>query len=52
MQRPSDNEIYILFRVFNIDKAQIGLKIFVDPEMARQRGELNFTVDTWAVKTT
>ena len=52
MQQRSSENIYVLFRVFNIDKADIGLRIFVDPEMARQRGELTFTVDTWAGRVT
>jgi hypothetical protein len=52
MQRGDPLNVYVLFRVFNIDQARVGLKIFVDPEAARQRGELNFTVDTWAVRTT
>jgi hypothetical protein len=47
-----NSDIYLLFRVFNIDKADIGLRIFVDPELARQRGELTFTVDTWAGRVT
>lgn len=50
MQRREPGSVYVLFRVFNIDKVEIGLKIFVDPEIARQRGELNFTVNTWAVR--
>jgi hypothetical protein len=50
MQRREPGSVYVLFRVFHIDKAEIGLKIFVDPEAARQRGELNFTVNTWAVR--
>lgn len=51
MQQPRDGgEIYMLFRVFNVDKSSIGLKIFVDPETARQNGELDFKEHTWAVK--
>jgi hypothetical protein len=50
MQRRDPDNIYVIFRVFNVDKPEIGLKVFVDPETARLRGELNFTVDTWAVR--
>ena len=42
-------EIYVIFRVFNLRKDSIGLKILVDPESIRQRGELEFTPTTWSV---
>ena len=43
--------VYVIFRVFNL-KGKIGLRVYVDPEAARLRGELNFSIDNWAVKPT
>jgi hypothetical protein len=42
-------DIYVIFRVFNLGNDSIGLKILVDPESLRQRGELAFTAVTWSV---
>jgi hypothetical protein len=44
-------EIYVIFRVFNLE-GRLGVRLFVDPESSRVNEELQFTVDTWAVKTT
>ncbi|OQV07282.1 hypothetical protein CLAIMM_11737 [Cladophialophora immunda] len=41
--------IYVIFRVFNLGTDSIGLKVLVDPESVRQRGELTFTAATWSV---
>jgi hypothetical protein len=41
--------IYVIFRVFNLGNDSIGLKVLVDPESIRQRGELAFTAETWSV---
>jgi Ino eighty subunit 1 len=42
-------EIYVIFRVFNLGSDSIGLKVLVDPESIRQRGEIEFTAKTWSV---
>lgn len=41
--------LYVIFRVFNLGSDSVGLKVLVDPESMRQRGELVFTTETWAV---
>ena len=41
--------VYIIFRVYSLE-GKIGLRVYVDPETSRQRGELDFHVETWAVK--
>ena len=46
------NAVYIVMRVFNLERNRIGLRIFVDPIVAKERGELDFKVDTWKVKPT
>lgn len=43
--------LYVIFRVFNLGGDSVGLKVLVDPEGMRQRGELTFTADTWSVVT-
>ena len=44
------NEIYILVRVFNVEREKMGLRIYVDPASAKDRGDLDFVVDTWRVR--
>ncbi|KAI3332631.1 hypothetical protein F4824DRAFT_474516 [Ustulina deusta] len=41
--------IYVIFRVFNVDKDSIGLKIYMDPEKLRCDGLLVFTEQAYAV---
>ena len=41
--------LYIVFRVFNLGQDSVGLRVLVDPESMRQRGELAFTAETWTV---
>jgi hypothetical protein len=43
------NGIYAIFRVFNLGSDSIGLKVLVDPETMRQRGELAFATERWSV---
>ncbi|KAE8452297.1 hypothetical protein EG329_000997 [Mollisiaceae sp. DMI_Dod_QoI] len=42
-------DIYVILRVFNLE-GKIGFRVYVDPESSRLQGELEFNVDTWAVK--
>ena len=44
------SEVYVIFRVYNLGKSDIGVKLYVDPMAAKARGELDFKVDTWGVK--
>ncbi|KAK3367905.1 hypothetical protein B0H63DRAFT_489977 [Podospora didyma] len=43
--------LYVVFRVYNLGKDSVGVKVLVDPESLRQRGELAFTARTWSVVT-
>lgn len=43
------DKAYVIFRVFRLDKDSVDLKIYVDPEVRRQRMELSFTAETWSV---
>jgi hypothetical protein len=42
--------VYVLVRVFRLEQDNIGLKVFLDPEEARNNGELDFKVQTYVVK--
>jgi hypothetical protein len=50
----NQDTIYVIFRVFNLNNDDIGLKIYVDPERLKQTGELMFTWNrsykTWEVE--
>lgn len=41
--------IYLVCRVFDLTKDQIGMALYVDPERLKQNGELEFTAETWTV---
>lgn len=41
--------IYVTFRVFNLLQDSVGMKIYVDPDVMRQREELSFTAETWSI---
>ncbi|KUL86125.1 hypothetical protein ZTR_07715 [Talaromyces verruculosus] len=43
------NYIYVIFRVFNVGKESIDMKVYVDPEVMRTRNELKFKAETWSV---
>lgn len=45
----NQSEIYAVFRVFNLGKDSIGLRIYIDPEEQRRAGKLKFTADKWVV---
>ena len=53
---PHGNEnqdvVYALFRVFNLGRSSMGLKIYVDPAEQRRLGKLSFTSDNYAVTPT
>ncbi|KAH6866261.1 hypothetical protein B0T10DRAFT_573711, partial [Thelonectria olida] len=42
--------VYIIFRVYNLGQASVGVKILVDPEGMRKRGELVFEAENVSVK--
>jgi hypothetical protein len=43
------SEVYILFRVYGIESAGIGMKVYLDPEQMRLDKTLLFTGETWSV---
>jgi hypothetical protein len=42
-------KVYVLFRVYGLESGRIGVKIYVDPEIARKDGQLEFEADGWTV---
>ena len=36
-------------RVFNLDADRVGLQMYVDPITEKEKGQLDFKVDTWWV---
>ncbi|KAK7403350.1 hypothetical protein QQX98_010871 [Neonectria punicea] len=47
--RNSRETVYIVLRVFNVDKGRIGLRVYVDPAEKEATGELVFTGGPWSV---
>ncbi|OAX80406.1 hypothetical protein ACJ72_05266 [Emergomyces africanus] len=45
---PND-EIYMIFRVYHLDKERISVQIYLDPESLRQAGRLIFTAESYSV---
>lgn len=41
--------IYAIFRVYNLGRDDMGLKIYIDPESLRLSEQLGFTAETWSV---
>lgn len=41
--------VYIVFRVSEVTSGMPKLRLYVDPEAHRRRGELVFTAETWTV---
>ncbi|OJJ33410.1 hypothetical protein ASPWEDRAFT_185791 [Aspergillus wentii DTO 134E9] len=46
---PPMDSVYIIFRVFNLGLDSMGMKIFVDPGLMRDNGELSFTAEAWSI---
>jgi hypothetical protein len=42
-------KIYVLFRIYGLESGRIGVKVYVDPEIARRGGHLEFAADSWTV---
>lgn len=42
-------EVYIILRVFNLDKDRIDMRLYVDPAGMEERGELQFTSESYSV---
>ena len=41
--------VYVIFRVFNVDKYSVDLRVYMDPEVMRRRGDLSFTGEKWSI---
>ncbi|KAF7558422.1 hypothetical protein G7046_g5742 [Stylonectria norvegica] len=41
--------VYMILRVYNIGKPNIGVKVYMDPEKLRKDGMLVFTEESWSV---
>ncbi|KAL2862596.1 uncharacterized protein BJX67DRAFT_391165 [Aspergillus lucknowensis] len=46
----ADPEIYVIFRVYNLGKENMRLKIYVDPESLRQEERLIFIPESYSVQ--
>jgi hypothetical protein len=44
------DQVYVIFRVFNLGRDDIGVRVLVDPEAMRQENQLLFTSETWSVR--
>jgi hypothetical protein len=42
-------EVYIIFRVFNLDKETIDMRVYVDPRGIEEGGDLIFTPESYSV---
>jgi hypothetical protein len=42
-------EVYIILRVFNLDKDTIDMRLYVDPKGIEERGDLVFTPESYSV---
>ena len=43
-------KIYVIIRIYGVGKGDAtGLSVYIDPETLRQKGELDFRTETWAV---
>jgi len=42
-------EVYIILRVFNLDRDKIAMQLYVDPTGMEERGELQFTSESYSV---
>jgi hypothetical protein len=45
----NNKTVYVIFRVYNLGRADMGLKIYLDPETLRFDNRLSFTAETWSV---
>ncbi|GFF57726.1 hypothetical protein IFM61392_07789 [Aspergillus lentulus] len=46
-----DNQasVYVIFRVYNLGRDSVGMKVYVNPGLMEARGELVFMTETWSV---
>lgn len=47
---PQENAtVYVIFRVYNLGKDNMSLRIYIDPEVLRRQDELRFTPESYSV---
>ena len=44
--------IYVIFRVYNLGRDDMGVRIYLDPEALRLSGQLRFVAENWLVTPT
>ncbi|GFF32149.1 conserved hypothetical protein [Aspergillus udagawae] len=46
-----DNQlsVYVIFRVYNLGRDSVGMKVYVNPGLMEMSGELVFMTETWSV---
>lgn len=42
--------VYIIVRVFKLGTRDVGLRVYLDPDVMRREGRLIFTGETWSVR--
>jgi hypothetical protein len=47
--KTNTEEVYVIIRVFNLDKDTIGMRVYVDPAAMDVTGQLKFTAEQWSV---
>jgi hypothetical protein len=45
----ASKEVYIILRVFNLGKNNVDMRLYVDPAGMEDKGELEFTSESWSV---
>ena len=45
----SASQIYMIMRVYNLGKDDMGLEVYLDPEALRQNNRLRFTAESYSV---
>jgi hypothetical protein len=43
------NKVYVVFRVYNLGRDSLSVKVYVDPEAHRRQESLEFAQHTWTV---
>lgn len=46
------NEIYVLLRVYKLGQEGMGMRMIIDPQAEREKGQLTFEADTYTVTQT
>lgn len=48
--RPGNlDSVYVIFRVYNLGRDNMALKVYMDPESLRVEEQLRFTAETWSI---